>query len=111
MRITCFNLVVDKFFSDVVLGGVYNIAKGAVKHTKIDKDRRDVDNDYEMTLNTDSIVEQVKDEGHMPKLHVNLRPISSLKDTEINSSVDVLGIVVDVSVVCFFLLCFVFCRL
>lgn len=72
-----FNEAARKFFDRFQVGKVYYISKGTLKVAN--KQFKTVQNDYEMTLNEYSMVEEASDEGvYIPEPKFNFVPIDQL---------------------------------
>lgn len=72
-----FNEAATKFFDKFQVGKVYYISKGTLKVAN--KQFKTVQNDYEMTLNDNSIIEEATDEGvFIPETNFNFIPIDQL---------------------------------
>ncbi|RDX97660.1 Replication protein A 70 kDa DNA-binding subunit B, partial [Mucuna pruriens] len=77
IQATMFNDAARKFFDKFVLGKVYYISKGTLKVAN--KQFKTVQNDYEMTLNENSEVEEVASEASfVPETKFNFVPIDQL---------------------------------
>ncbi|CAN0892806.1 Replication protein A 70 kDa DNA-binding subunit B [Linum grandiflorum] len=97
IQATMFSEAAKKFYEVFQLGKVYYISKGSLKVAK--KQYQTVVNDYEMTLNESSEVEEVVDEEvTIPETKFNFVPIDHL-GPHVNSKelVDVIGVVQSVS--------------
>ncbi|CAN0876938.1 Replication protein A 70 kDa DNA-binding subunit B [Linum grandiflorum] len=97
IQATMFNEAAKKFFERFQLGKVYYISKGSLRVAN--KQYKTVENDYEMTLNDNSEVEEVANESTMiPAIKFNFVPIDHL-GPYVNSRdlVDVIGVVQSVS--------------
>ncbi|CAA0820873.1 Replication protein A 70 kDa DNA-binding subunit B [Striga hermonthica] len=97
IQATMFNEAARKFFDKFQMGKVYYISKGTLKVAN--KQYRTVQNDYEMTLNENSIVEEIETERtFVPETKFNFVPIDEL-GPYINGRelVDVIGVVQSVS--------------
>ncbi|GAU36036.1 hypothetical protein TSUD_208060 [Trifolium subterraneum] len=97
IQATMFNDAARKFFDKFVMGKVYYISKGTLKVAN--KQFKTVANDYEMTLNENSEVEEVPEEaGFVPETKFNFVPIDQL-GPHVNKPdlVDVVGVVKNVS--------------
>ncbi|CAN1312164.1 Replication protein A 70 kDa DNA-binding subunit B [Linum perenne] len=97
IQATMFNEAAKKFFERFQLGKVYYISKGSLRVAN--KQYKTVENDYEMTLNENSEVEEVANESAMiPATKFNFVPIDNL-GPYVNSKdlVDVIGVVQSVS--------------
>ncbi|KAL2961163.1 hypothetical protein AAZX31_17G076300 [Glycine max] len=97
IQATMFNNAARKFYDKFILGRVYYISKGTLKVAN--KQFKTVQNDYEMTLNENSEVEEVAGEASfVPETKFNFVQIDQL-GPHVNKSelVDVIGIVKNVS--------------
>ncbi|CAL5198466.1 unnamed protein product [Lathyrus oleraceus] len=97
IQATMFNDAARKFYEKFVMGKVYYVSKGSLKVAN--KQFKTVQNDYEMTLNENSEVEEVASEASfVPETKFNFVPIDQL-GPHVNKSdlVDVVGIVKNVS--------------
>jgi len=72
-----FNEAARMFYDKFVMGKVYYISKGSLKVAN--KQYKTVANDYEMTLNENSVVEEVANEAaFVPETKFNFVPIDQL---------------------------------
>ncbi|KAK6123124.1 hypothetical protein DH2020_043120 [Rehmannia glutinosa] len=97
IQATMFNEAARKFFDKFQMGKVYYISKGTLKVAN--KQFKTVQNDYEMTLNENSQVEEVNNEPtFIPETKFNFVPIDEL-GPYVNGRelVDVIGVVQSVS--------------
>ncbi|KAL7223111.1 hypothetical protein ACSBR1_024731 [Camellia fascicularis] len=97
IQATMFNEAAKKFYDKFRLGKVYYISKGTLKVAN--KQFKTVQNDYEMTLNENSAVEEASDEAtFIPDPKFNFVLIDQL-GPYVNSKelVDVIGVVQNVS--------------
>ncbi|CAH9092770.1 unnamed protein product [Cuscuta europaea] len=97
IQATMFNEAAKKFFDNFEMGKMYYISKGTLKLAN--KQFKTVQNDYEMTLNENSIVEEASNEpAFVPETKFNFVPIDELGPF-VNSRelVDVIGVVQSVS--------------
>lgn len=97
IQATMFNEAAKKFFDRFQLGKVYYISKGTLKVAN--KQFKTVQNDYEMTLNEYSEVEEASnEEAFVPETKFNFVPIDQL-GPYVNSKelIDVIGVVQSVS--------------
>ncbi|WOG93789.1 hypothetical protein DCAR_0313076 [Daucus carota subsp. sativus] len=97
IQATMFNEAAKKFYDRFQLGKAYYISKGTLRVAN--KQFKTVPNDYEMTLNENSVVEEAIDEGtFIPETKFNFVPIDQLGPYVNNSElVDVIGVVQSVS--------------
>ncbi|XP_047141686.1 replication protein A 70 kDa DNA-binding subunit isoform X1 [Hydra vulgaris] len=91
IRATAFNEVVDKYYDLLEIGKVYYITKGSLKTAN--KQYSSLKNDYEMTLNNDSLVELCNDLCDLPTLQFNFKQIKSIEDVNKDALIDIVGIV------------------
>ncbi|KAK9996254.1 hypothetical protein SO802_020940 [Lithocarpus litseifolius] len=97
IQATMFNEAAKKFYDRFQLGKVYFISKGTLRLAN--KQFKTVKNDYEMTLNENSEVEEASnEEAFVPETTFNFVPIDSL-GPYVNGMelVDVIGVVQNVS--------------
>lgn len=97
IQATMFNEAAKKFFDKFQVGKVYYISKGTLRVAN--KQFKTVQNDYEMTLNENSMVEEAGDEGvFIPETKFSFVPIDQL-GPYVNGRdlVDVIGVVKSVS--------------
>ncbi|KAL0442066.1 UNVERIFIED_CONTAM: Replication protein A DNA-binding subunit B [Sesamum radiatum] len=97
IQATMFNEAARKFFDKFQMGKVYYISKGNLKVAN--KQFKTVQNDYEMTLNENSEVEEARNEAtFIPETKFNFVPIDEL-GPYVNGRelVDVIGVLQSVS--------------
>ncbi|XP_008794277.2 replication protein A 70 kDa DNA-binding subunit B-like [Phoenix dactylifera] len=96
IQATMFNEAASKFYPKFELGKVYYISKGSLRVAN--RQFRTVQNDYEMTLNENSIVEEADGESFIPETKYNFVKIDQL-GSYVNGRelVDIIGIVQNVS--------------
>uniref|UniRef100_A0A1A8MUC8 Replication protein A subunit n=2 Tax=Nothobranchius pienaari TaxID=704102 RepID=A0A1A8MUC8_9TELE len=90
IRITAFNNEVDKFFPLVEQGKVYYISKASLKPAN--KQFMKLNNDYEMTLNSNSSIVPCEDSQGVPTMQCDFVPIKDLEDRDNDAIVDVIGV-------------------
>ncbi|KAL8111128.1 replication protein A 70 kDa DNA-binding subunit B-like [Apium graveolens] len=97
IQATMFNESAKKFYDRFQLGKAYYISKGTLRVAN--KQFKTLPNDYEMTLNENSMVEEAIEEGtFIPETKFNFIPIDQLGPYVNNSElVDVIGVVQSVS--------------
>ncbi|KAK8686235.1 hypothetical protein V6N13_125262 [Hibiscus sabdariffa] len=99
IQATMFNEAARKFYEKFQLGKVYYISRGTLKVAN--KQFKTVKNDYEMTLNDNSVVEEASDEeAFIPETKFNFVPIDQL-GPYVNGRelVDIIGVVQSVTAV------------
>ncbi|KAL3640500.1 Replication protein A 70 kDa DNA-binding subunit B [Castilleja foliolosa] len=97
IQATMFNEAARKFFDKFHMGKVYYISKGTLKVAN--KQYKTVQNDYEMTLNENSQVEEISNEpAFIPETKFSFVPIDEL-GPYVNGRelIDVIGVVQSVS--------------
>lgn len=94
IRATAFNDAVDMFYSKLQEGKVYYIARARVGIAK--KQFTKLDNDYELTFNNDTEIEEASDAASVPSITFNFVPLHKLQDVEPNQTVDVIGVVQEI---------------
>ncbi|KAE8711819.1 Replication protein A 70 kDa DNA-binding subunit B [Hibiscus syriacus] len=97
IQATMFNEAARKFYEKFQLGKVYYISRGTLKVAN--KQFKTVKNDYEMTLNENSVVEEASDEEtFIPEAKFNFVPIDQL-GPYVNGRelVDIIGVVQSVT--------------
>ncbi|KAG2398648.1 Replication protein [Vigna angularis] len=96
IRVTCFNAVVDRFYSVIEVGKVYMISKGSLKPAQ--KNFNHLKNEWEIFLESTSTVELCPDEDDsIPRQQFSFRPISDIENVDNNSILDVIGVVTSVN--------------
>ncbi|KIY65487.1 replication factor-A protein 1 [Cylindrobasidium torrendii FP15055 ss-10] len=91
IRATCFNAAVDKFFDMIEEGKVYYVSKARVNLAK--KLYNNVNNDYELTFENNTEVEECLDDSDAPQLKYNFVNISELEGVAKDSLCDVIAVV------------------
>ncbi|VDM30217.1 unnamed protein product [Hydatigera taeniaeformis] len=95
IRVTAFNSEVDKFYDSVEVNKVYYVSKASLKPAN--KQFNTTNNDYEMTLNTDSQIVACEDgeDVCVPSFSFNFVPIGKLDSYQPGDFVDIVGVVHD----------------
>ncbi|KAF2088411.1 replication factor rfa1 [Saccharata proteae CBS 121410] len=94
IRATAFKDQCDMLYDVVQEGSVYYISNCSVKLAK--KQFSNVNNDYELTFQNDSIVEKAEDQDSVPQVRFNFTGIGDLQSVEPNSTIDTIGILKEV---------------
>ncbi|CAG2113357.1 unnamed protein product, partial [Medioppia subpectinata] len=96
IRVNAFTKECDKYYDLIEVNKVYYITKGTVKTAN--KKFSNLANDYEITLNSDSVVELCADieVSEMPKIRYRFVQIKDLESVALQSVVDVLAVVKNV---------------
>lgn len=96
IRATCFNAAADQFYNLIEIGRVYLISKGTLKPAR--KQFNHLPNDYEITLESTSVVQLcIDDDSSIPRHQFNFRSISDVEGLENNSILDIIGLVFSIS--------------
>lgn len=92
IRATAFNNECDKFFDLIELNKVYFFTRGTIKTAN--KKFSNLNNDYELTLTGESQVFPCYDfdETQMPALKFNFTQLNKVKDTDVDTILDVIGV-------------------
>ncbi|XP_005109695.1 replication protein A 70 kDa DNA-binding subunit [Aplysia californica] len=91
IRCTGFNDQVDKYFDMLEVNKIYYFSKCTLKTAN--KQYSTLKNDYEMTMNAETIIEPCNDDVSLPVLTFDFVKISDLEKCKPNSNIDVVGIV------------------
>eukprot|EP01118_Nematostelium_gracile_P006199 TRINITY_DN1995_c0_g1_i1.p1 TRINITY_DN1995_c0_g1~~TRINITY_DN1995_c0_g1_i1.p1 ORF type:complete len:660 (+),score=203.99 TRINITY_DN1995_c0_g1_i1:216-1982(+) len=93
IRATMFNEAADHFFDIFELNQIYLISKGSLKIAN--KKFSNIKNEYELTLDMNTIVELANDMGDIPKNQYTFVSIDQIRNYPKDSSIDILGVVQD----------------
>ncbi|PVD31676.1 hypothetical protein C0Q70_07094 [Pomacea canaliculata] len=91
IRATGFNEAVDKFYDMLEVNKVYYVSKGSLKTAN--KQYSNLKNDYEMSLNNDTIIEPCSENVDLPTMNFDFVPINQMEKHAPNSVIDVVGVV------------------
>lgn len=94
IQATCFNDVAEKFFPIFEEDKVFIISKGRIKVAN--KRYTHITNDYQIDLNSDSIVTPCDDDSSILNMRYDFKPLSSLETSEDKAYVDVCGVITNV---------------
>ncbi|OJD36993.1 replication factor-a protein [Diplodia corticola] len=94
IRATGFKEQCDLLYDQFREGGVYYISNCKVQLAK--RQFSNVNNDYELTFNNDSIVEPADDPDSVPQPRYNFTSIGDLQEVEPNTAIDTIGVLKDV---------------
>lgn len=95
IRATGFNAECDALYDIFKEGNVYYIsAPCRIQIAK--KQFSNVNNDYEMTFERDTVVEKAEDQDNVPQVRYNFTNLATLQETEKDTSIDVIGILQEV---------------
>ncbi|RAL15013.1 replication factor A subunit protein RFA1 [Aspergillus homomorphus CBS 101889] len=90
IRATGFNDQCDMLYDVFQEGGVYYISNCRVQIAK--KQFTNLNNDYELTFERDTIVEKAEDQSDVPQVRFNFTTISDLQSVEKDTTIDVIGV-------------------
>lgn len=91
IRATGFNDIVDKYYEMIEQGKIYYITKGTLKTAN--KKYTNLKNDYEMSLNSDTLVELCQEECDLPQLQYKFIGIKAIEQINKDGIIDVIGVV------------------
>jgi replication factor A1 len=95
IRATMFNDAVDQWHDVLAEGNVYYISSPCrVQLAK--KQYSNLNNDYELTFERDTLVEKAEGDDGVPQVRYNFTTIGSLQNIEKDSTIDVIGVLSDV---------------
>lgn len=95
IRATGFNAECDALYDLFKEGNVYYISAPArIQIAK--KQFSNVNNDYEMNFERDTVVEKAEDQDNVPQVRYNFTNLAALQETEKDSTIDVIGILQEV---------------
>ncbi|XP_064612626.1 replication protein A 70 kDa DNA-binding subunit-like [Liolophura sinensis] len=91
IRATGFNDAVDKFYDFLEVNKVYYISKGTLKTAN--KQYTSINNDYEMTFNSDTMIELCDESVDLPTMTFDFVEINKLDSHQPGALIDVIGVV------------------
>lgn len=91
IRATGFTDVVDKFYNMLEVNKVYYFSKATLKTAN--KQYTSVQNDYEMTFNSETTIEPCDEATDLPTMTFDFIKINELESKQANAMIDVLGVV------------------
>ncbi|KAG6372888.1 hypothetical protein JVT61DRAFT_7323 [Boletus reticuloceps] len=94
IRATGFNAAVDELYDKLEEGKVYYISRGRVNLAK--KKFSNVQNDYEMTLERNTVIEECVDTTNLPTIKYNFISLASMENLQKDATCDVIGIIKEV---------------
>ncbi|KAF8798141.1 replication factor-a protein [Phlegmacium glaucopus] len=95
IRGTAFNLVADELYPKLEEGKVYYVSKARVNLAK--KKFSNVNNDYELSFERNTEVEECHEVTNVPMIKYNFVPLNALQELNKESVCDVIGVVKEVS--------------
>ncbi|CAI9740572.1 A 70 kDa DNA-binding subunit-like [Octopus vulgaris] len=94
IRATGFNDAVDKFFEFLQVNKAYYVSRATLKMAN--KKFSSVQNDFEMTFNSDTVIELCTENTNLPTITYDFKPLKDLGQIEPNTIIDVIGVVTNV---------------
>jgi len=92
LKVTSFKEEAEKFYGMVEKGKVYQITNGTLKGKNAQFNK--TDHDYELTLNRNSLLEEVEDDGFsMAKINFKFIKIDQLESKEKYDTVDICAVI------------------
>ncbi|KAJ1664204.1 Replication factor A protein 1 [Coemansia sp. RSA 1813] len=91
IRATVFTQHVDMFYGMLEVGKVYYVSNAQVKMAR--QQFSNLSNQYELTFDGSTLVEQCVDQTDVPQEHFDFIPLANLEKFEKGSVVDVIGLV------------------
>lgn len=73
------------------IDNVYYISRGSLKAAN--KQYSKLNNDYEMTFNSETVIDQCHETDNLPHINISLCPLNEISNKTVNDSVDVVGVV------------------
>lgn len=95
IRATGFNEQVDQFYDLLQEGSVYYISSPC-RVNLAKKQFSNLPNDYELTLERDTVIEKAEDQSSVPQVRYNFCSIQDLKSVEKDATVDLIGVLKEV---------------
>ncbi|CZR59790.1 probable single-stranded DNA-binding protein 68k chain [Phialocephala subalpina] len=96
IKATGFNDQCDQLYETFQEGSVYYISSPCrVQLAK--KQFSNLNNDYELTFERDTVVEKAEDASDVPQVRYNFTNIGALQDVEKDSTIDVIGVLKEVA--------------
>jgi replication factor A1 len=90
IRCVAFNETIDHFSSLFEKGKTLRISKGSL--VQANPKFNNLNTDYEIRLDKNSVVEEMSDQGSIPSMSFNFRSIADLEHTEVGVTIDIIGI-------------------
>lgn len=95
IRATMFNEACDQWYDVLQEGSVYYVSSPCrVQLAK--KQFSNLNNDYELTFEKDTMVEKAEDNDGVPQVKYNFTTIAALQNVEKDTTIDVIGVLSDV---------------
>lgn len=94
IQATFFNAAVDLFEPRIQEGHVYTFSGGNIKYSN--KVYSSVNNDTEINFDKNSLINEIADDGSIPKIRFNFIPLDRLPKFSIDQLVDICAIVMEI---------------
>jgi len=94
IRGTFFKEACDMYFERIQEGGVYFFSKGKLKMSN--KRFTNLKHEYEITFDKNAVIEECQDDSSIKAINMERTPIASIQDLPSESTVDIIGIAVEV---------------
>lgn len=91
IRATAFNEMATKFNEILQEGKVYFVSKARLQPAK--PQFTNLSHPYELSMDRETVIEECYDESNVPKTHFSFIKLDTIQNQEVNSTVDVLGII------------------
>ncbi|GMM38931.1 replication factor A subunit protein [Saccharomycopsis crataegensis] len=95
IKATAFNDQADQLFDVLQEGKVFYVSKARINPARTQFST--LKHPYELSLDRDSVIEECLDDSDVPKLTYNFVPLSKVEDLEVNSVIDVVGVLREVN--------------
>lgn len=95
IRATLFKESVDQWFDVLQEGTVYYLSSPC-KVQLAKKQFSNVNNDYELTFESGTVLEKAEDGDGVPQVSFNFTPLANLQNVETNNTIDCIGVLQDV---------------
>ena len=94
IKATIFQEAVDMYYDKIVTEKVYYITGGQVKHAN--PQFNTLKNDYELSLDRNTVIEAAPEDDSIPRIQYHFADVEKLLSVDVNSTVDVLGVIMDI---------------
>lgn len=91
MKVTAFKDDAEKFIEMITKGKIYQITNGNLKAKNAQFNK--TEHDYELTLNRNSVIDEMDDDDEVPKQRYNFIKINTLEQKEKFNAVDIIAII------------------
>lgn len=95
IKATAFNDQCDQLYDVFQEGGVYYISSPC-RVTMAKKQFSNLNNDYELSFERDTVVEKAESQTDVPQVRYNFVPVADIQNVEKDTTIDIVGILKDV---------------